>query len=80
MAMMSSSFITNTFSSPMVYSVAAYFPKITRSPFFTSGAILSPVLVRRPGPTATTSPCWGFSLAVSGMMMPPFFCSGSSIG
>jgi hypothetical protein len=26
---------------------------------------------RPPGPTATTSPCEGFSFAVSGMMMPP---------
>ena len=28
-------------------------------------------LVAGPGPTAMISPCWGFSAAVSGMMMPP---------
>jgi uncharacterized protein Usg len=30
-----------------------------------------PFSSRAPGPTATTSPSIGFSLAVSGMMMPP---------
>jgi hypothetical protein len=30
-----------------------------------------PLSSRPPGPTAITSPSWGFSLAVSGMMMPP---------
>src|SRR4029079_13638980 len=29
-----------------------------------------PLSSRRPGQTATTSPCWGFSLAVSGMTRP----------
>jgi hypothetical protein len=33
---------------------------------------------RPPGPTATTWPCDGFSLAVSGMMMPPFDFSSAS--
>ncbi len=33
----------------------------------------------RPGPTATTSPSCGFSLAVSGMMMPPRTVSFSSM-
>jgi hypothetical protein len=36
------------------------------------------VLVAGPGPTAITSPCWGFSLAVSGMMMPPAVFSSAS--
>jgi hypothetical protein len=31
-----------------------------------------------PLPTAMTSPCWGFSLAESGMMMPPRMLSPSS--
>ena len=31
-----------------------------------------------PLPTATTVPCCGFSLAVSGMMIPPTCCSPSS--
>jgi hypothetical protein len=33
-----------------------------------------------PVPTATTFASWGFSLAVSGMMIPPFLTSPSSIG
>jgi len=32
-----------------------------------------------PLPAAMTLPCWGFSRAVSGMMMPPTFCSPSSM-
>ena len=32
-----------------------------------------------PEPTAMTVPSTGFSLAVSGMMMPPRICSASSI-
>jgi hypothetical protein len=34
---------------------------------------------RPPGPTAMTSPCCGFSLAVSGMMMPPTVFSSASM-
>jgi hypothetical protein len=36
------------------------------------------VLIAPPGPTATTSPCMGFSWAVSGMMMPPLVLVSSS--
>ncbi len=36
-------------------------------------------LVAPPGPTATTRPSWGFSLALSGMMMPPLVFSSASI-
>src|SRR6202030_2991921 len=32
-----------------------------------------------PGPTAVISPCEGFSLALSGMMMPPLVFSSASI-
>src|SRR5580765_2638470 len=35
---------------------------------------------RRPGPTASTSPCWGFSLAVSGMTRPLAVVSSDSPG
>src|SRR5690606_14330298 len=35
---------------------------------------------RRPGPTARTSPCWGFSLAVSGMTRPLAVVSSDSPG
>jgi hypothetical protein len=45
------------------------------SPFFT--VILLPSF---PGPTATTSPLCGFSLAVSGMMMPPVVFSSAGAG
>src|SRR5687768_11068917 len=68
-------------SSPStVTSVPEYLPYSTRSPFLTSGLIRSPLSATLPGPTATTFPSCGFSLAVSGMMMPPFFCSFSSRG
>src|SRR5690625_6150707 len=39
----------------------------------------SPLSSKRPAPTATTSPSWGFSLAVSGMTRPEaVVCSASS--
>src|SRR5262249_41876391 len=61
-----------TYSVPSIFtSVPLYLPTRMRSPFFTSTATRLPSSVRRPGPTATTSPSCGFSLAVSGMMMPP---------
>ena len=38
------------------------------------------VVVDRPGPTAMTSPSWGFSLAVSGMTRPEaVVCSASRV-
>ena len=41
----------------------------------------SPVSSERlPGPTARTSPCWGFSLAVSGMTRPLAVVSSASPG
>ena len=40
------------------------------SPFLTSGLIFSPLSLVSPGPTATTSPSWGFSFAVSGIYIP----------
>src|SRR6185436_18482394 len=59
-------------------SVPMYLPMRTRSPAATSRAMRLPSSSRRPAPTAMTVPSSGFSLAVSGMMMPPFaFCSGS---
>ena len=36
-------------------------------------------LVAPPGPTAVTSPCCGFSWAVSGMIMPPAVFASASI-
>src|SRR3954462_970102 len=43
--------------------------------------MISPVFSeRRPGPTASTSPCWGFSLAVSGITRPDAVFSSASLG
>ena len=68
------------YSTPSIFtSVPLYLPISTRSPFLTSMARRLPSSVMRPGPTATTSPSWGFSLAVSGMMMPPRTVSFSSM-
>ena len=45
------------------------------SPFLTVKGMILPSSSRLPVPRATTSPSWGFSLAVSGMMIPPFLTS-----
>ena len=59
-------------------SVPDHLPNRTRSPTATPSGISSPSSSRVPGPTARISPCMGFSLAVSGMMIPPLvFCSSS---
>ena len=52
-------------------SVPDHLPNSTRSPTLTSIGMSLPLSSRPPGPTAMTSPSWGFSFAVSGMMMPP---------
>ena len=58
-------------SSPSIFtSVPEYLPKRTRSPAFTSSLRTVPSSRTLPLPTAMTSPSIGFSLAVSGMMMP----------
>src|SRR3954468_3793012 len=52
---------------------------MTLSPTLTSSGTRSvPLSLKRPGPTARTSPSWGFSLAVSGMTRPDaVVCSAS---
>ncbi len=67
-------------SSPSSFSsVPDHLPNSTVSPTFRSIGISLPASSRPPGPTATISPWLGFSLAVSGMMMPPAdFSSASS--
>src|SRR2546423_648135 len=40
------------------------------SPVLTAIGTLTPSSLTLPGPTATTTPCSGFSFAVSGIMMP----------
>src|SRR5712691_2060575 len=52
----------------------------TLSPFFTVKSTFLPLSSILPVPRATTLPSCGFSLAVSGIMIPPFFVSCSSIG
>src|SRR5258706_1671566 len=50
-----------------------------RSPAFTSMGWRFPSSPTLPGPAATTRPCCGFSLAVSGMKIPPAVFSSPSI-
>src|SRR5690606_25888226 len=57
-------------------SVPAYLPNRTRSPVLTLSSMRLPSS-SLPGPTAMTSPSMGFSLAVSGMMIPPLVLSSS---
>src|SRR6266704_606444 len=69
------------YSSPEYFtSVPPYLLYSTMSPTLTSiGTRLDPASSKRPGPTARTSPSWGFSLAVSGMTRPDaVVCSASS--
>src|SRR5437868_15390117 len=68
------------FSSSILISVPPYFEISTLSPFFTVKSIFLPLSSIFPVPKATTFPSCGFSLAVSGMMIPPFFISCSSSG
>jgi hypothetical protein len=53
-------------------------PEQIVSPAFTSSGTRS-AFSRLPRPTAMTFPCCGFSFALSGMMIPPTFCSPSSM-
>src|ERR1039458_10279431 len=67
------------YSSPSILiSAPEYLPNRIRSPALTSSATRSPVSSSLPLPTALTSACFCFSLAESGMMIPPTFCSPSS--
>src|SRR4030095_15983759 len=70
--MMSSSFSSSWPSEP------EYFPNRILSPALTSRGIFLPSSLTLPLPTAITLPSWGFSFAVSGMMIPPFLTSRSS--
>src|SRR6266404_4791875 len=69
--MMSLSFMIRRSSPSSLISVPDHLPNSTRSPTLRSIGISLPASSRPPGPTAVISPCEGFSLAVSGMMMPP---------
>src|SRR3981189_1365741 len=77
--MMSDSFMIRSSSPSSLTSVPDHLPNSTRSPTLTSIGMTRPASSRPPGPTATISPWLGFSLAVSGMMMPPVVLSSASI-
>src|SRR6516162_4854968 len=77
--MMSDSFMMRSSSPLILTSVPDHLPNSTRSPALRSIAISLPLSSRPPGPTAMTSPREGFSLAVSGMMMPPADLSSASM-
>src|ERR1700729_2944103 len=68
------------YSSPeYLTSVPPYLLYSTTSPTLTSTGTREPLSSKRPGPTATTLPSWGFSLAVSGITSPDAVtCSASS--
>src|SRR5713226_9341139 len=77
--MMSVSFMTTRSSPSILISVPDHFPNSTRSPILTSSGCNLPSSPRVPGPAAMTSLFTGFSLAVSGMMMPPTVFSSCSM-
>ena len=64
--MMSLSFMIRYSTPSILTSVPDHLPNSTRSPTFTSIGISLPASSRPPGPTATISPCEGFSFAVVG--------------
>src|SRR5438067_4817034 len=64
----------------ILISVPPYFEMRTLSPFLTVKSTFFPLSSILPVPRATTLPSCGFSFAVSGIMIPPFFTSCSSIG
>src|SRR5436190_1714278 len=76
--MMSLSFMIRSSSPSSLISVPDHLPNSTRSPTLSSIGTSFPDSSRPPGPTAVISPCEGFSLAVSGMMMPPLVFSSAS--
>ena len=63
----------------ILISVPPYLLTKTRSPFLTSNGTFLPLSSVLPVPSAMTMLSVGFSLAESGMMMPPFLVSFSSI-
>src|SRR6266852_4056283 len=75
----SSSFMMRYSSPSSLTSLPEYLPKRTRSPALTSSGVFLPSSETLPLPTAMTLPSWGFSLALSGMMMPPRRAGSSSI-
>ena len=60
-----------TTTATILTSVPDHLPNKTLSPTFTSMGIVLPSSVFAPPPIATTFPSWGFSCAVSGIIIPP---------
>src|SRR5258708_17883371 len=77
--MMSDSFMIRRSLPSILTSVPDHLPNSTRSPTFRSMGMSLPASSRPPGPTAVISPWEGFSLAVSGMMIPPAGFSSASM-
>ena len=75
---MSLSFMIRRSSPSSLTSLPDHLPNRMRSPALTSSGMRLPSSSRAPGPTAMTSPSCGFSLAVSGMMIPPLVFASSS--
>src|SRR5262249_36860281 len=69
---------TSNSSPSMVISVPAYLPKSILFPTATPTGRRVPSSWSLPGPTARTLPSCGFSLAVSGIIIPPIFSSAAS--
>src|SRR5882672_3955179 len=69
--------ILNSFPSSLI-SVPPYLATSTRSPFFISKGTFLPLSSVLPVPRATIRLSMGFSLAVSGIIIPPFWSSFSS--
>src|SRR3569832_2431488 len=63
---MSLSFMMSRSSPSILTSVPDHLPNRMRSPVSTDGVTSEPLSSRAPGPTATTSPSCGFSLAAAG--------------
>jgi hypothetical protein len=77
--MTSASFMISRSSPLNLISVPDHLPNRMRSPALTSRGTILPLSSRAPVPTATISPSCGFSLAVSGMMIPPLVLASASI-
>src|ERR1700731_3160909 len=69
--MTSDSFMIKRSSPSILTSVPDHLPNTPRSPALSSSGPSFPLSSRAPGPTGMISPSCGFSLTVSGIMMPP---------
>src|ERR1051325_3581022 len=77
MPRISSSRMIRCSSPSILISVPEYLPKRIRSLTLTSRGVILPSSPCFPLPTATILPSWGFSFAVSGIIIPPLLFSSS---